>query len=519
MRRAGIISLALVAAVTAAVLAWFSCFAVTDFSKKVVYYDGGSGTCSPETENEDCDVENCQHCDEETNQCASDLSRNAENNDGDNAFVCDGGGTDCDDSDNQVFPGAAERCNLVDDDCDGTIDEGLLFQAQGAGAKDAGPGANPAVDFNGQNVAMVWEVEETEGTYQKRIKFATLSNGGEIPSQQFLTEGFSNYNMENPSIAYRLGSDMATEYGVAWIDRLGGHSLCFARFTAPGPSLGPGGFSIVAGEPGEQISLPSVAAWGGVRYYAVAWQKQQGSDASTADVFLAFFDAENNGALIADPGVINVSESDGVKSTFPSVAQVGGGFVVVWVEEESESASRLEAAYYLAPTGARVGETAELGIEPARRPSHPLLAAHRAEPADTSLYLVYDAVPASESRQEIFAVMMDSVGFEPGSEVEVFSSPVQVSHTPDVSVTPSVYWQDAMIGIGWSEWSDSRTVHFVRMTPEAVVASDPIEVGLGQAPAVVSQGMDDDFISVWYKPGVEADEVDTVYVRLLGCSG
>ena len=33
--------------------------------------------------------------------------------------------TDCDDTDEAVFPGASERCNEIDDDCDGAIDEDL----------------------------------------------------------------------------------------------------------------------------------------------------------------------------------------------------------------------------------------------------------------------------------------------------------------------------------------------------------------------------------------------------------
>jgi hypothetical protein len=37
-----------------------------------------------------------------------------------NGFVTDG--TDCDDRDPQVYPGARERCNLEDDDCDGVAD-------------------------------------------------------------------------------------------------------------------------------------------------------------------------------------------------------------------------------------------------------------------------------------------------------------------------------------------------------------------------------------------------------------
>jgi hypothetical protein len=33
---------------------------------------------------------------------------------------------DCDDTDPEVFPGAAERCNGADDDCDGDVDEGVM---------------------------------------------------------------------------------------------------------------------------------------------------------------------------------------------------------------------------------------------------------------------------------------------------------------------------------------------------------------------------------------------------------
>jgi hypothetical protein len=44
--------------------------------------------------------------------------------DGDGQDDASCGGTDCDDSDALVFSGATERCNGLDDDCDGTPDEG-----------------------------------------------------------------------------------------------------------------------------------------------------------------------------------------------------------------------------------------------------------------------------------------------------------------------------------------------------------------------------------------------------------
>ena len=57
--------------------------------------------------------------------------------------------TDCDDGDPQVNPGATEICDHVDNDCDGTVDEGLAQQAwypdaDGDGYGDAG--AAPVMD-------------------------------------------------------------------------------------------------------------------------------------------------------------------------------------------------------------------------------------------------------------------------------------------------------------------------------------------------------------------------------------
>ncbi|MBW2699699.1 MAG: SUMF1/EgtB/PvdO family nonheme iron enzyme [Deltaproteobacteria bacterium] len=68
--------------------------------------------------------------------------------DGEDSFVVDGDadgdgyasaalneGLDCDDTDPEIYPGAIERCNGLDDDCDGDIDEGLLdWDADGAAA-------------------------------------------------------------------------------------------------------------------------------------------------------------------------------------------------------------------------------------------------------------------------------------------------------------------------------------------------------------------------------------------------
>ncbi|NRA12626.1 MAG: hypothetical protein HRT57_11785, partial [Crocinitomicaceae bacterium] len=49
-------------------------------------------------------------------------------------FAC--GGTDCNDGDNTIFPGATEVCDNADNDCDGTVDNGLGVDADTDGHGD-----------------------------------------------------------------------------------------------------------------------------------------------------------------------------------------------------------------------------------------------------------------------------------------------------------------------------------------------------------------------------------------------
>ena len=67
--------------------------------------------------------------------------------DGDGQSACAG---DCNDHDPAIHAGAAESCNAIDDDCDGTVDEGFDqdadgYTACGGDCNDANPAVNPGV--------------------------------------------------------------------------------------------------------------------------------------------------------------------------------------------------------------------------------------------------------------------------------------------------------------------------------------------------------------------------------------
>ena len=63
------------------------------------------------------------YCDEERDSCIDMILSEDRDGDGFDNRPC---GEDCDDMNPEVYPGAPERCNGIDDDCDGEVDEDLV---------------------------------------------------------------------------------------------------------------------------------------------------------------------------------------------------------------------------------------------------------------------------------------------------------------------------------------------------------------------------------------------------------
>jgi hypothetical protein len=248
-------------------------------------------------------------CDEESRGCVygpTDADR-----DGHRPPGC---GDDCDDTRREVYPGASEICDYLDDDCDGEIDEGLAYEGTGDAldlSEGQANGRSPDMRFDGGDFDVVFDTypggvsqvfyvevqaDGSSATAPAQRTFSTvLSTRGDLEwngSEYGLFEHYHLFEVRgNGAIALtRLDVDgglavdavdltdddpdadvpsaawSGADYGVAYVTNLalGGHPVRFVRVAEDGAILG-ADWLLSAGD--EMEVAPSVA-WTGTAFAA-----------------------------------------------------------------------------------------------------------------------------------------------------------------------------------------------------------------------------------------------------------
>jgi len=125
-----------------------------------------------------------------------------------NPLVCSGGGGDCDDLRNDVFPGAPDACGPVDFNCD-NVRPALSFSDPVTVRGRSPSGDSEGMAFNGTDFAVTW----VESTYTNNVaRYALLNSSGYVSQGPFdLTT--PNLAVDRTVIAYDATSQL---FGVAY---------------------------------------------------------------------------------------------------------------------------------------------------------------------------------------------------------------------------------------------------------------------------------------------------------------
>jgi len=245
----------------AAVACELPCPTSTFCEPACIVADGDSCTDLPPPSCDDQDDCTTDSCDTETDAC--DHQSILEDNDDDGYLVPERcGGFDCDDENPLVHPGALERCNGLDDDCDGQADEGADLVPSGRVRAFA------ASDVTDWAADIVWaEDRYIIGFYDYRGGDADVF----LLAVDETGEPLGGAEQVTTSAADGFGPDLVwtgRELGATWTDRRDGNfEVYFARFDRDLERLS----ADLRITEAEGWSLYPRIAWSGDEY-TIVWQ-------------------------------------------------------------------------------------------------------------------------------------------------------------------------------------------------------------------------------------------------------
>lgn len=381
--------------------------------------------------------------------------------------------TDCNDGNQGAAPGAAEACDGFDNACSGETDSGC-FRACPAPRADLevtlasspGASAHARVAWTNDGFDIVW-VDERHGE-------------PEIYLGRYDAWGVERYAETRVTTSPSLQSDPAVASpgdwrGIAWVDhRHGNPEIYFSRISDAGlgdardvrvtatteDDLDPalvfagsgwaiaytggrqtlqiqisrltdyGAFTnsvVVSGKTGS-ARRPSIS-WTG-NGHGVVWEDDRHGE---TEIYFRALDS----ALIPTTGEVRVTTAPGASSA-PSIAWVGGKFIVAWVDGRDGNAEAYAAV--LDTTGTRIGPELRLSNDP------DATGAPRVASTGGEAEVVWIGGPAGAAAPYLARVGRDGSIVEAG---RVISSPGTGFSSADVAWSgsfPIVVWEDGTAG-------------------------------------------------------------------------
>ncbi|KYF47339.1 hypothetical protein BE08_06550, partial [Sorangium cellulosum] len=225
-------------------------------------------------------------------------------------------GDDCDDTSAAAFPGGREICDGVDNDCDGTVDNGARFVPIDADATrisgDIAPAGAGGLAWSGASYAALYT-----GTTQGFNLYRTMirADGEPLPpGEEIITP--RNGDASGGPIVW-----VGDRYGAAWQDRRDGdYEVYFSLLDADGKKV-EGGDRRLSSAFGFSVNV--ALTWNGAEFIPV-WQDERNG---IFDLFAQRIDIDGN--LIGE-NVQLTEASNGLGNEAPAAAAGQSGIGVAW---------------------------------------------------------------------------------------------------------------------------------------------------------------------------------------------